>query len=847
MNLPNPPGSTDTPEPRTQVTPPNTEPTAPPRRWLRILAIVIGLLLVAAAVAAIWLPRLVDVRIVVDTATKAVQSSTGRSLVIKGPVSVQLWPRLSVVAEDVTFGNAAWAADPEMATARRVALSLDWTPLLHQSVSINRVVIDGLTLNLQPADRNVRRNDTETAAGNWVLTPEGADSSSNSAFNLDKILLQDATIRLRDSSGSLTHTFMIGRVSGVTVEDGVKFKGQDALIQQVDRDGAASELLKITQASGLVSGVAAEFNGQVVWRQQAIDLKGSYEYPDNKASSLTLAVNAKGLDFSRPLSGNKAHEALEELSRADEKPLWRDDRPIDYSMLPKMNVKLDLHAGQVLLPNQAVLPNVVLNASLEETASGRLTLHRFSSGFDKGQITASGALVDYAGNLPAVTVAAKATGFDLAKIFSMQQVHLSGISAQGGAVQLDMALTGRGRSPQQLMASLNGHVDIKVGKGSLVDQGVGDRSPVSINLNSFAGRADLKPGASPQLALDLNATKLDLDPHHLATATEQKAVKGDGPKTGRRWLFGTEPLGFASLPLMNGRIGLNVTELVLPDGIVLPNFLLKASLQDSAGGSMKVDQFKSGFGDGVLVADGLISQYTSASPTLRLRGHARNFRLDRLLAQVDEAKAFGQVKGGEGEFAFHLEGQGASLRSLVSGLNGELQLSLNSATIPHALVDSAGDFVITMMNAVNPLRSKSTVTELQCVSAYLPVRGGQVSINNSVGIATDQLNIILDGQVDLKQERMQIDIQTAQKSGLTTGVNPAGLVVVQGTLLNPSLGINKTGVVKQAATVGLAVVTSGLSLAAQNLLSVATNKNPCQNILKPWPNMDAQLMSSSAN
>ena len=179
-------------------------------------------------------------------------------------------------------------------------------------------------------------------------------------------------------------------------------------------------------------------------------------------------------------------------------------------------------------------------------------------------------------------------------------------------------------------------------------------------------------------------------------------------------------------------------------------------------------------------------------------------------------------------------------------MNGEFQFSVNKATLPRALVDSSGDFLLSVINTVNPIRTKSDVTQLECAVGYLPVRNGMLTIDNSVGVETDQLDVVLSGQVNLKQEQMSINIQSNQKSGLTTGVNAAGLVVVQGTLLNPSLGVNKTGVVKQAASVGLAVVTGGISLAAQNVVSVATRSNPCQNVLRSWSTIDGQLMSQGA-
>lgn len=1062
MKLPNTP-ETPSPQPTT-IPSAHTNDKVRTRHWLRVLGVVFVVLLVASIVAAVWLPRLVDVKIVLDTATKAVEESTGRTLTVKGPASVRLWPRLAVVAENVSFGNASWAKDAEMATAQRVSLSLDWLPLLHKSVSINRAELDGLQLNLQQGAPGA-------PAGNWVLA--GSDSRSSSAFQLDKILLQNANVQLRDASGAVQNTFVIGRMAGVFTGAGIKFKGQDAFIQAPDTSGGVTTLLAINQASGLVSTSRAEFAGQVVWRQQPIELKGQYDYPDNNPNSLTLSVNTRALDLSKPVAAmpgtpsvaSKTNGVVKPAAQAPEassQPWWQDSRPIDWSFLPRMNLSLDLNAGQVLLPNQTLLPNVVLRGSINESGTGQLTLNEFSAGFDKGHISASGALTDFLGKSPALKLEAKASGFDLAKVYALkgvkvpnvavkgapvdldvslsaqglsprqlmdsssgyvvaklgagsmvdpgdathrplavtlksfsgradlvpgrapqlnvdllaskidlsspgkptppdagnashqgdastksfwteslgfeslpvmngrihldvtdmvlpsgqrlpnfllnasmqdagggmirvdqfsagfeqgqikasgslanyagqgsnpaltlqakaggfdlpnvlasQKINLPGVSVKGMLVQLDVSVSARGRTPRQLLSTMDGSVQGSVGSGSYVDQGGPDRSRIGIDLQSFNGRADLKRGVSPRLALDLNATKIDLDPHlPIQPVTEVKSkAKGKAVKDPRRWLFGTQSLGLDNIPLMNGRIGLNVSELVLPNGITLPGFLLKASLLDSSGGTMRVDQLRTGFGEGVLMADGTISQYTTANPSIRLRGHARDFSLEKLINQMDAAKAFGQVKGGQGEFAFHLEGQGSSLRSLVSNLNGEVQVSVNSATLPTSMVSSAGDFFVSIVNTINPLYAKSATSQLQCVSAYLPIRNGLLPINNTIGIQTDQLNVLLNGQVDLKQEQMNINIQSAQRSGLTTGVNPAGWIVIEGTFLHPTWGINKTGVVKQAASVGLAVVTSGLSLAAQNLLSVATNSNPCQNVLKPWSTIDGQLMSKAA-
>lgn len=766
--------------------------------WARL--VILGFV-IAVVAGMFWVPRLVDTRAVIGVAVQEVEASTGRTLAIKGPVEVHLWPRLSVVADDVAFGNASWAADPEMATARRIALSLDWIPLLQKKVSISRAELDGLVLSLQPGG-------SDAASGNWDLTGSDTDTADDSAFHLRKIQINDATLRLRDQSGQLLDTLIVDKLGAVFKESAIKF------------------------------------NGHVVWRKQAGDLQGKFEYADNGPPSLAMSVNARSLDLAQLSDGRADHrQPVKTQSRTSTQPWWQDDRPIGFSSLPRINLELDFNAERLLLSNGMVLPNTRLIARLDEAESGTLTLERFSSDLGKGRVSIAGDIKDLFNKAPVVSLQANAEGFDLAQVFSMQAIKQPRVNAQGGAVKVGVQLSSRGSTPRQLMNSLGGHGRASIGPGSLVDHGDDDHAPKVVTLKSFNGRADLTPGNAPVFALDLEATKIDL--HDQRPASREPAAHEAVPPEdkARRWLFSNAPLGLNQLPLMNGSIGLKVGQLVLPDGIVLPDVLFNANVRDSDGGVMKIEQLKTGFGGGALAMDGEMSHYTTSNPALRLRGHATNFRLDQLLTQMDQTRQLGAVKGGQGELAFHLEGQGGSLRALASGLNGELQLSLSDVTMPRAIIDSTGDFLLSVLNAVNPLRAKSDTTQLRCLAAYVPIHDGRVKIDNTIGLATDQTDVLLHGKVNLQDESLHISIESSQKTGLTTGVNPAGLVVIDGTLMHPTLGVNKTGVVKQAASVGLAVVTSGLSLAAQNLLSVTTKKDPCQNILRPWPGMDAQLVS----
>ena len=549
------------------------------KHWLRF-----GLLglLIACLLGGAMLYLLVDSRKVANLAVSTVERMTGRSLAVNGPLALKIFPSLAVVAEDVVLGNAPWAADPVMVKVERAAFSIEWLPLLRQNISIDRVQLNGVTLNLQKAPVG------QVISGNWdlpiVADITTKDGSGIEGFNLQSLELADVAVTYRDASESQAQSIVVDRLRA------------------------------------RVSASQIDFEGRVRWQQQPLDLNG--------------------------------------------RVLFRPDVPLNF------------------------------------------------------------------------------------------------------------------------------------------------------NLALKADRLDLKTGED---------------------ASRAASVK-ESP-----WMFDTQTLGFTQLPQWNGSVEIAIKTLVLPNGIVLPNMSSRALLDAGSDGVLTLDRFSAGLGQGVVHAGGRISAYASTKPRVTLRGHAEGFSLDKVIAQTSPNQKPALLQGGPAEFAFNLDASGTSLRELFSSMNGELQLSIGAARVSSVFLNAGGDFVLSVFDAVNPMRKASDTTQLECAVAYLPVRNGLLTIARSVGVETDRLNVILDGQINLHNESLNIRIYPSEKSGLTTGVNAGGLVQIIGSLQKPRLGINKTGVVTQAASVGLAVFTAGISLAAQNVASIAMRRNPCQNVLKPWPSIDGDL------
>ncbi|HEY6336155.1 MAG TPA: AsmA family protein [Alphaproteobacteria bacterium] len=126
------------------------------KRILIGLGIVVGILIVVA----VAVPFLIPVETLRSRIELQAQEATGRPLTIKGPLSLSVLPSLALEANDVSFGNVPGAADPDMATLKRLVLELRLLPLISGSIQVSRFVLIEPSISLE-VDKN--------GVGNWIF------------------------------------------------------------------------------------------------------------------------------------------------------------------------------------------------------------------------------------------------------------------------------------------------------------------------------------------------------------------------------------------------------------------------------------------------------------------------------------------------------------------------------------------------------------------------------------------------------------------------------------------------------------------------------------------------------
>ena len=368
-----------------------------------------------------------------------------------------------------------------------------------------------------------------------------------------------------------------------------------------------------------------------------------------------------------------------------------------------------------------------------------------------------------------------------------------------------------------------------------------NQSPVKIDLDlnltlngkslAITGEVDKQPQTLAQFNIQLSSKSFDLAPLAGSAVVAGSAGKATGTHSHKpqgKYFFSDEAWPFNLLPVADGAIKVDIAELGIPDQAPFTNF--KTTLQFK-NDRIDANDLSFNVGKGKAQAQLSVAEFSGPAPKISSRGMAKDFSLEQIVASTDSSA---RVSGGATQLAWNLKGSGLSPHQFVSRASGAIQISMGQGTLDSKFINKGGDFVITVFDAVNPMYKKSNQTVMECAVAYLPINNGIVNIKDSVGVVTDRLNIVLSGSINLNSEALDININPSEKSGLTTGIDLGGLVKIEGTLQNPQAGVNKTGVVNSAVSIGLGFLTGGLSIAAENAKSLATKSQPCKTALHSW-------------
>ncbi len=568
-------------------------------KLLKILLGVVLTLVIIVLVGGFIFIKTFDLNKYKPYVTELALKETGREVTIgNASLGISLTPTL--ILNDVTMANAAWATEPEMVRIGELEVKLSILPLLKKQVVIDKIALlnteifltenaegkQNWMLELPAGDSTAKTEPAENAStGNTESAKSGTEVNSGAAvlagFAAKDVVIENAVVKYSnlksnqnidvtvnkiamnaasmDSNINLTFDVVynqqniagemtVGSVNSLLSGEGsfpvkaaVQAYGVDLKI-----DGALQNVLKnlsfglnvnlynpagnfnapettlIAAVSGDLKEITADISSlnvvdNVIAGQVKANIAGTVPmiWADLKSDKINL------MNFSK--NSNTAWQMPALIASAHASELVPDEA-IPFELLKTVNAEAKLSVGQLIIDQSMQADNVLVTARLQ---NGLLNVNPLTLDFGGGKIEAA-----LSANAANDNVSVTLTSNDM-KLQNLHQDFMVKDSkdfgiVSGGNLDLDINLSGAGKTYRQLVNNLNGRVIaiagesvIQTGKldflsGNFITQllntlNLSSDKVRNVNMTCAVVRADLSGGKAvfPK-GIALNAEQLNL-------------------------------------------------------------------------------------------------------------------------------------------------------------------------------------------------------------------------------------------------------------------------------------------------------------------------------------------------
>lgn len=502
-------------------------------RWKWIIGGVAGLIVIALAVGLIVLSTY-DFNDLKPRLAQAVHDKTGRELKFGGDLNLKLGLTPSLVVDDVRLLGRK-ATDPDLVAVKRLEVEVELLPLLRKRIKVNRLIVIEPKIELVWDERGRPRFGLGRLDR---MAKEKHDHDSDAPrLDLGRVMIKDARLVIDNRQTRQIRTLKLTELDLDAAAGPVKFKIRGALDDQpFDLSGQTGSLNRLIASD---AAWPVELTGRI--KDIPLTLKATLTKSDNN-DRLMIALSDLKLTLAESDLGGRIEvyptaspvkvKAKLESKQLDLRPLLaaapagkkvkgpRGDKvfPADPISLPDLKA---VEAEVVYKAARLMTPQLIVT-----DYNSKLVIHkgRLTGGPITGQI-AGGKFKSTLDLTPAkqglaAQLRLKADKIDLARL----QKELKRDDKLTGSVDLEIGLTGHGRSVAGLMAGLNGHATLIMGRGQ-IDNGlidlVGgelssglfrlmtpDKKDDSAQVNCLVVRFDVKSGLAKATALVLDTTQM---------------------------------------------------------------------------------------------------------------------------------------------------------------------------------------------------------------------------------------------------------------------------------------------------------------------------------------------------
>ena len=487
-------------------------------RPLKIVLITLGALLASLLIGLAYLSTLISPAKLTQMLILEVRETTGRELMIAGPVSLGFLPRIAVSAEQVSLSNASWAKQPKMASLEKVDLEISLLPLLSRQIEISSIQLSGLVLYLESnakGDGNWLMGDiaspsstaasssTGSAQANAKKATSDADATDRNVVLIENLNLTNGQIHYQPSGGG-SSSYGISRLS-------LQKSGSDTVISaDVKQDtlaiaikGKMTSIREVLRSMG-TEAIDVHFDFEVALGGKPSQLKGKAALNPSKPSQFDVSFKAGELDLSaipafnspaspttsapiKPTSAASSTnaavtKALNTITPPSQTPTaarvaerFFSDAPLPLDYLPNGNGTLNIDIAQLVLPSKVVLKKV---AMLVRSSPQQIDIPKVAFQLGNGQFDGS-ARIGNTHSSPNWVFKGQASGFTLEQLLASTD---SKGKVSGGDMRAAFNFTSSGISPHQVASGLNGQSQITIGSARLASSFLNQGGDVFITL-----------------------------------------------------------------------------------------------------------------------------------------------------------------------------------------------------------------------------------------------------------------------------------------------------------------------------------------------------------------------------
>ena len=335
----------------------------------------------------------------------------------------------------------------------------------------------------------------------------------------------------------------------------------------------------------------------------------------------------------------------------------------------------------------------------------------------------------------------------------------------------------------------------------------------NIGENEIVGRftADLRD--KPDIKGSVSASYLDVAGRMAQLKADEPEEEIAAENSTSPFLLPDDPLPLDFLKSINLDIDVRANRLILSQ-VDVRDFQLGLMFKD---GSLRIEPVS------FVESEGAISGHLRLNPT------DDNFRLDAnfdidnvhfgLLSEPGQDRTLLPASSGN----IDIQGAGNTIHEIMSNSNGSISLTQSAGQMNSAMASRFfGDLVTQILQALNPLATRESHTNMECAYYDVSIVNGLAAIDR-IAVQTDKVTMAASGSVNFPDEKLKLSLNAKPRKGF--GISVGGIANsffnVGGTLKKPALGIDTAGTV---TTTGAAIATGGLSLIAKGLWDRASSQ-----------------------